>query len=160
VEYIQVREKDLEARALLDFVERIVAAVCPFASRVLVNSRADIALATGAAGVHLPANPIPLRNWRTITPEGFLISVSCHSLKEVTRAEGEGADFVLFGPIFPTRSKPLAKPVGLEGLREAAGAVKIPVLALGGVGAANAAQCVEAGAAGIAGISMFQSPVL
>lgn len=157
VDYIQVREKDMEARALLDLVERVVAIARPFPTRVLVNSRADVALAAGAAGVHLPANPIALKNWRAITPGGFLIGVSCHTLDEVKRTESEGADYVLFGPVFATGSKPLAKPVGLELLGEAARSVKIPVLALGGVAAGNAGSCVEAGAAGIAGISMFQA---
>ena len=157
VAYIQVREKDLEARGLLDLVRQIAAIARPYGMRVMVNSRADIAIAVGAGGVHLPANPIPFKNWRAITPEGFQIGVSCHSLDEVKRAESEGADLVVFGPVFATGSKRLAKPLGLEALGEASRAVKIPVLALGGVTGANAPMCVEAGAAGVAGISMFQS---
>lgn len=87
------------------------------------------------------------------------MGVSCHSLEEVRTAEEEGADYVVFGPVFPPLSKPSLLPaVGLEGLARAAAAVKIPVLALGGVTRANANACLGAGAAGVAGISLFQAP--
>jgi thiamine-phosphate pyrophosphorylase len=157
MEWIQIREKDLSARALFELVEAAAKLSNPHSSKILVNSRADVALAAGAAGVHLPSGSPPARLWRR---PGFLVGVSCHSVEDVCQAEAEGADYVVFGPVFPPRSKSAGlEPIGLEGLARAAAAVKIPVLALGGMTRENYAACVSAGAAGIAGISLFQELV-
>jgi len=158
VAWIQIREKDLSARALFEFVEAVRALPNPHGSKILVNSRVDVALAAGASGAHLPSGSPASRLWRAILPPGFLMGVSCHTLEDVRQAEADGADYVLFGPVFSplSKSSDLA-PRGLEALARAARAVRIPVLALGGVTNENAAACVSAGAAGIAGISLFQS---
>jgi thiamine-phosphate pyrophosphorylase len=157
VDYIQLREKDLSARELETLAREAAGLVRENSrtSRLFINSRTDIALAAGADGVHLRAEdvaPHEVRNW---TPASNLIAVSCHSVEDVFRAESEGADFVVFAPVFGKINTLDSQPAGLAVLREACRA-KIPVLALGGVTLKNAPSCLDAGAAGVAGIRLFQ----
>jgi thiamine-phosphate pyrophosphorylase len=154
IDYLQIREKDLTARELLELTRAVLEMAVGTKTLVLVNSRADLALAAGAHGVHLPSDSIAPWLLRPFVPAAFSIAVSCHSVDEVQRAEREGANFVVFGPVFESPEK--GRAMGLGSLSEAAGCVQIPVLALGGITLENQAQCMAAGAAGIAGISLFQ----
>jgi thiamine-phosphate pyrophosphorylase len=157
VDWIQIREKDLESRALFELVSQ--ASECASGrAKIIVNSRVEVALAASASGVHLPSGSPPPSFWEGIVSPGFLIGVSCHTLDEVRAAEREGASYVLFGPVFAPLSKPSdLAPRGLDQLARAASSVTIPVLALGGITLENAHSCMAAGAAGVAGISIFQN---
>jgi thiamine-phosphate pyrophosphorylase len=174
IDYIQLREKDLPTRDLeclareaVGLLNTIRAEDRELNTKLLINSRTDVALATGADGVHLRSDDISPHEVRNIWKKagcgaGALaredhvqtpaIGVSCHDAQQTTRAAAEGADFAVFAPVF---EKEGATPTGLKFLREACRA-KIPVLALGGVTTENAQSCLEAGAAGIAGIRLFQ----
>jgi thiamine-phosphate pyrophosphorylase len=150
IDMIQIREKDLDAAELLDLSRTIVDLARGTSTRILVNDRLDVALASLAHGVHLPADGLPAR---LVRPHIGLVGVSTHSLDQVRRAEQDLADFVVFGPVFETPGK---RPQGLDALEVACRAVRIPVLAIGGMTAENAGEALRAGAAGIAGIRMFQ----
>lgn len=159
--WIQIREKDLDARSLMDLARFAVAEARGTAMRVLINDRLDVALAANAAGVHLGENSSPLEivsAWRRSAGRlDFQIGVSCHSLESARAAERGGADYIFFGPVFDTPSKAaFGPPQGVERLRQVCASVEIPVLAIGGVNVGNARQCMAAGAAGIAAIRLFQ----
>jgi thiamine-phosphate pyrophosphorylase len=167
VEYIQLREKDLPARELESLAREAMRIILKLRSEnlelrtaLLINSRADVALATGADGVHLQADDVSPQEVRGVWKTGksrrdAVIAVSCHSVAEVTQAASSRAMFAVFGPVFEKKDAPGTPAAGLDGLRDACRA-RIPVLALGGVTLQNAESCLEAGAAGIAGIRLFQ----
>jgi thiamine-phosphate pyrophosphorylase len=159
--WIQIREKDLDARSLVEFARFAVAETRAAGARVLVNDRLDVALVANAAGVHFGEESLPLEaaiEWRRSSGRlDFLIGVSCHSLESARAAWRGGADYVFFGPVFATPSKAgFGAPQGIERLREVCASMEIPVLAIGGVNLENARACLEAGAAGIAAIRLFQ----
>lgn len=152
---VQIREKDRDDRAVLELARE----ARPLLSTVLVNGRIDIALAAGADGAHLPADGVPAAALRRRFP-GALLGVSTHTLQEVERALQDGADYVTFGPVWPTPSKErYGPPRGVEELARAAEA-GIPVYALGGVMLSRFEEAAAAGAAGVAGIRLFQGPDL
>ena len=161
VDWIQVREKDLDARPLLDLVSAATVAARGSAAKLLINDRLDVAWAASAAGVHMGENSLPVgevvRAKRRSGAGNLLVGASCHSPDAAVRAAHDGADYVFFGPVFATPSKAaFGAPQGLARLAEVCWGVSIPVLAIGGITAENAAACVEAGASGIAAIRLFQ----
>jgi len=167
IDWIQIREKDMSARELLPVARGAMkaAAARDNATRIIVNDRLDVALAAGASGVHLREASLPVaavNAWRreAVTlrklPREFLMGASCHSMEAARAAERDGADYVIFGPVFFTLSKEkLGAPQGIKRLAEVSISVKIPVLAIGGITEENAGECVKAGASGIAAIRMF-----
>jgi len=167
VDWVQIREKDLPARELLALARasvRIAAEIRSGEARVIVNDRLDVALAAGAAGVHLGGESLSAREvvrWcrRGNVPADFLIGVSSHSIEQAREAESAGANYVFFGPIFDTPSKmAFGPPQGIPKLAEVCSAVRIPVIAIGGVNEENGTECLRAGAAGVAAIRLFQEP--
>ena len=151
VDMIQVREKDLSTHDLFQLVCRIRDLAAGTKTRVLVNDRLDLAMAAGVDGVHLPGDGLPPDRVR---PFIKLLGVSTHSVVEAVAAEKAQADFIVFGPIFDSPGKTA---VGLDPLRAVIAAVKIPVIAIGGITAANMREVLHVGAAGIAGIRLFQA---
>lgn len=170
IDFIQLRERDLPARELCELA--LVAAKIiekanfsrEFQTKFLINSRTDIALVCGVAGVHLRSKDISASDARAVMMAAGrskpMVAVSCHSLREVELAEGHGADFAVFGPVFGKFGSD-SPALGLSAVRQIrqdrrAANPRMPVLALGGVDVSNAAECLEAGADGIAGIRLFQ----
>lgn len=161
IDFVQLREKDLTTRELealaSDAVARVRAAGGK--TRLLINSRTDVALAAGADGVHLRSRdvtPDVVRAiWKEVRKGNPVIGVSCHTPEEVATAETAGADFVVFSPVFEKKGNPATPANGLGLLRQACRS-RVPVFALGGITVQNAGACVAAGARGIAGIRMFQ----
>jgi len=163
INWIQVREKDLETRRLAELVRLAAEDARETGTRILVNDRLDVALAAGAAGVHLGETSLHVETvaeWRRSAGHAeFRIGASCHSTEAARAAEGAGADYIFFGPVFATPSKSaFGAPQGIERLGEVCRAVRIPVLAIGGVTVENAHSCLAAGAAGVAAIRLFQEP--
>ena len=149
VNVVQLREKDLVTADLYDLAAT-VHAVLRGRALLLVNDRADVALAAGADGVHLPERSLPGEKVRGMIGEACLLGRSVHSVEAALRAQAEGVDFVQAGAVYETTSKPGQAAAGLEFIRAISGAVHVPVIAVGGITAANAAHAIEAGAGGIA----------
>jgi len=166
VDYIQLREKDLATDELQRLAREAVIAVRENSTttKLLINSRADIAIEVGADGVHLAAGSPPASevraSWLNSSDREPLIGVSAHSVEDVLQAQTQGASFAVFAPIFE-KAAIGGRGVGLDALRLACSQASapqhgFPVLALGGVTLANARSCLAAGVAGLAGIRLFQ----
>jgi len=143
---VQLRDRELGGRALSRLASELLPVCRAAGAPLLVNDRADVAVATGAGGVHLPAAGLSASDARALLGPGKLVGASCHSIDELRAAAG--ADFAVFGPVWATPGK--GPPLGIEALRAAAAAVALPVFALGGVDAGNARAALDAGAAGVA----------
>ena len=151
VEQVQMREKDLPGRELFRLAESLREVCRPAGCSLLVNDRLDVALAAGADGVHLPADGLPAAAVRQAVGKRFRIGVSTHSPEEAIRAEAAGADFVVFGPLFPTPAKlQFGSPLGIEPLREVLKRVALPVFAVGGIDTGTIEPLRDLSLAGVA----------
>jgi thiamine-phosphate diphosphorylase len=157
IDIIQIREPRLPDDALLAVARRIAGAVDRSRTAVLVNDRTDVAMAAAADGVHLRASAMSAARVRALAPGGFLIGRSVHSVEEARAVDAEGAaDYLIFGTVFPSASKPAEHQVaGVDALRRVCSVVRLPVLAIGGMTENRAGEVAAAGAAGIAAIGMF-----
>ena len=153
---VQIREKHLEARSLFSLAVKAKEITLPEGSLLLLNERTDIAAAAGLHGVHLPENALAPNILRALFPK-LLFGCSVHSLDAARIAEENGADYLLFGPIFDTPSKrKYGSPQGLEKLGEVCHKTSLPVFAIGGITPRNAANCRAEGAYGVAALSIFR----
>lgn len=157
IDIIQVRERDLDARSLVDVVRAVVALARDSATRVVVNDRADVALAAAAHGVHLPQHGLTIDGARRLCGPGAVIGRSVHDVSSAS--ESAGADYVIAGHVFPTASKPATVvPLGLSGLAAVVSAAPCPVWAIGGITEQNLAAIVAQRARGVASIGAFLPP--
>jgi thiamine-phosphate pyrophosphorylase len=157
VDLIQIREPDLDDRALVVLTRAAVAAVRGTPARVIVNDRTDAALAAGAAGVHLRGDSIPASRVRAIAGPDFVVGRSVHDEDEAAAVDAEDAcDYLMFGTVFPSSSKPPGHhAAGPDVLARVCARVRAPVLAIGGISAERAREVADAGAAGVAAIQLF-----
>lgn len=158
VKAVMLREKDLNSKELIALAQSLMKITRPYTTTLLINERLDIALLSNADGLHLPESVLPISSFRR-KELNFIIGKSVHSKANAIKAEREGADYVLFGPIFRTPSKiRYGKPQGLNKLKEVCKSVNIPVFAVGGITPQRAGNCLENGAHGVAVIrSIIQS---
>lgn len=167
IDWIEIREKDLPTRKLLELTGQTIAVTQKEANantHVVVNDRLDVAIAAGAAGVQLGGSSIPVAEavrWCRAgnAPPDFMVGASCHDVQEAIAAERAGGSYIFFGPVYETPAKmKFGAPQGVDKLAEVCRSVQIPVLAIGGINEENAEACLRAGAAGIAAIRLFQQP--
>ncbi len=154
VKAVQLREKDLGTRELLDMAYKMRELTERYSAKLFINDRADIAIAVDADGVHLGQQSMPALAVRRIAKENFFIGVSTHNINEAKKAEEEGADFVTLGPIYETPSKlKYGKPIGVDIIKKVKAEVSIPVFAIGGIKENKLKEVIDAGADGAALIS-------
>jgi len=151
---IQLRERDLSAKELLALARDVQRITTPRGSRLVVNDRIDVALSLEEVGVHLRSDSVPVAVARRLLGPQRLLGVSAHSRDEAMRAEGEGADYVVLGPLYDTPSKqPFGSPLGLLALEETCRVVHVPIIGIGGVTVDRARDVRRAGAFGVAVIT-------
>lgn len=160
VRMVQIREKDLDTRPLIDLTKNLISLIQRQQGKVLLNDRIDLVLALEADGVHLRSNSLPLPFARRMLGAKKLIGISTHSVDEIRKAENEGADFAVLGPIHETPSKRIyGPPLGLSTLEKACRATHLPIFAIGGINPMNVHSVMSSGAYGIAVISaILQAP--
>lgn len=152
VDLVQLREKDLPGGQMMRLAESLLKAIGGRA-KLIVNERADVALAAGAQGVQLGEDGLPVSAARMTLGSGALVGRSVHSLEGAVQAEGEGADFLVVGAMFASRSHPGEAPAGPGLMRQISGNCRLTLIGIGGITPENAAEVIEAGASGVAVIS-------
>ncbi len=153
VKAVQLREKDLPVRDLLDMAYKMRELTARYNALLFINDRVDVAIAVEADGVHLGQDSIPAYAAKKVSDK-LVVGVSTHSMEEAVNAERDGADFITFGPVYLTPSKlRYGEPVGIEALREACVRTSIPVFAIGGIKPEKSREVLDCGAYGIAVIS-------
>jgi thiamine-phosphate pyrophosphorylase len=151
---LQLRGKELTTRELVDAAARMLTVTRQAGIPLVINDRADVALAVDAEGVHVGPDDLSVEAARRILGPNRLVGASAGTVEEAVQAELEGADYLGVGSVYKTSSKADAgPPIGIEGLRQIVQAVRLPVVAIGGITHANAAEAIRAGAAGVAVIS-------
>jgi len=151
VKAVQLREKDMSIKELLDTAYRMKGLTSGYGARLFVNDRIDVALCTEADGVHLGQTGIPVHAVRKMVGKKMLIGASTHNLTEALAAEKEGADFITFGPLYDTPSKRrFGKPLGLDVLKSVSEKLSVPVFGIGGIKQENIRDVIRSGAYGIA----------
>ena len=158
VSCVQLREKGCSTREFMDEARLLKALLAGTGVPLFINDRLDVALAVGADGVHLGQNDLAIADARRLVGNRMIIGISAESVADAVRAEAEGADYIGASPVFTTPTKTdTAPPLGLDGLRAIRRAVRLPLVAIGGIDADNAAQVLRAGADGLAVVSAIVS---
>lgn len=158
VPWLQLRCKGVPAASFLRAAHHLVTTAARAGARVIVNDRLDVALASGADGLHIGQDDLPLADARRIAGDALVIGVSTHDVDEARAAEDGGADYIGFGPMYPTTSKPDAHPQRtLEALAHVRAAIRLPIVAIGGIGESTASTVLAAGADTVAVIGALAS---
>ena len=146
---IQLRDKEMTGRELYETAQRLLLLCRPRGIPLIVNDRLDVALVSGADGVHLGAEDLPVYAAKRLVPEGFIVGATAHSVEEGIRAEADGADYVGVGAAFPSGTKKGAVVLGVAGVREVCSAISLPTVAIGGITAENAREVLDSGVDGV-----------
>ena len=160
VKAVQLREKDLDTRSLAELASELLVLTRKHDGLLFINDRVDLVLALGADGVHLRSNSMPISAARRVLGPQHLIGTSAHNVADVLKAEADGADFAVLGPVYDTPSKrSYGDPIGLRPLEEASRQSHIPVFAIGGISLPRLQEVRRAGARGVAIISAILEAV-
>ncbi|MFS0646669.1 thiamine phosphate synthase [Siminovitchia sp. 179-K 8D1 HS] len=153
VTVVQLREKKTEAKDFYDRALKVKKLLDSLSVPLIINDRVDVALAVGAAGVHVGQSDLPLPAVKKVIPESMIVGVSARTVEEAIAAEEEGADYIGVGSVFPTSTKADAKLLPTGVLQHIVSAVSIPVVAIGGINEINIGSLKDSGAAGAAIVS-------
>lgn len=158
VSCVQLREKDLDSRQFVEQAKALQKVLQPLCIPLIINDRVDVALASGAAGVHLGQSDMHIRDARPLLGDSVIIGISAESVEDAVAAEGDGADYIGISPVFSTSTKKdIAQPLGLAGVSRIRELVQIPLVGIGGISEHNAAEVIHHGADGVAVVSAIVS---